>query len=275
MSYKSILTCCDSEDWAEGRISTAIELTRRFDAHLTIAALGCDPDIPPSAFGAFPGVEMAEIYEQSRRQAEGAAREAGRLIEREGIKGEASVVVSTYAGLPRAFGRLARFADLVVLSRPAAAASEQEAINLLEGALFDGDAATLVCPMAVPSVPGERVLIGWNGDREALRAVRRAMPFLQAAGRVEIAVIDPAGDAGEPGADLALLLARHGIGVDITTHARAGQSVGDLLRQRAVDLDADLLVMGAYGHSRFREYVIGGVTRDMLEDAPVPVLMAH
>lgn len=275
MSCKSILTYCDSQDWAEGRISAAIELTRRFDAHLTIAAVACDPDVPPSAFGAFPGLEMAEIYAQSREQAEALTREARGIFGREGIKGEAAPLVSTYAGLPRAFGRLARFSDLVVLSQPAASTSHQAAVNLLEGALFDGDAACLVCPASVPQVPGETVLIAWNGDREALRAVRRAMPFLRAAKTVEITVVDPAGDEERPGADLATLLARHDIGVEITTHARAGQSVGDLLRQRALDIDADLLVMGAYGHSRFREYVIGGVTRDILEDAAIPVLMAH
>ena len=253
MSCKSILTYCDSQAWAEGRISTAIELTRHFDAHLTITAVACDPDVPPSAFGAFPGLEMAEIYAQSREQAEALTHEARGVVEREGIKGDAVSLVTTYAGLPRAFGELARFSDLAVLSQPAASTSHQAAVNLLEGALFDGDAACLVCPASVPRVPGGTVLIGWNGDREALRAVRRAMPFLRGAQKVEIAVVDPSGDEGSPGADLATLLARHDIAVEITTHARAGQTVGELLRQRAVDIDADLLVMGAYGHSRFRE----------------------
>lgn len=275
MSLKSILTYWDSNDRGDGRTSTAVELARRFDGHLTVAALACDPDIPPSAFGTFPGIEMAEIYQQSRTRAEALANEATGHVERQGIKGEATALVTTYAGLAAAFGRLARFADLVVLSQPAVSGSAQAATNLLEGALFDGDAATLVCPAGVAKLPGERILIGWNGDREALRAVRRAMPLLRGARTVEIAVVDPGGGAGEPGADLAVFLARHGIGVDITTHARAGQGVGELLLRRAVDIDADLLVMGAYGHSRFREYVLGGVTREMLEDAPVPVLMAH
>ena len=105
--------------------------------------------------------------------------------------------------------------------------------------------------------------------------MRRAIPLLRTAGRVEIAVIDPTGFEGEPGADLAVLLARHGIAVEITTHALAGHRTSDVLRQRLTDVGADLLVMGAYGHSRFREYVIGGVTRELLAEAPVPILMAH
>lgn len=275
MSYKSILSYTDSEAGPESHVSLAIDLTRRFDAHLTIAALGCDPDAPPSAFGEFPGIEMADVFAESRERAEAMAGKVGELIEREGIRGDGTALVSTYSALSRAFGRRARFSDLVVLAQPAAPTEHHEAMNLIEGALFDGDAAALVCPENVSRMPGERVVIGWNGDREALRAVRRALPFLRGAARVEIAIIEPTGSDGDPGADLAVFLARHGIGGEITTHPLGGRSVSEVFRQRVTDCDADLLVMGAYGHSRFREYVIGGATRDVLQSAPVPVLMAH
>lgn len=275
MSYKSILTYSDSEAETEKHLSVAIDLTRRLDAHLAIAALGCDPDVPPTAFAGSPGVEMAEMYARSRERAQDRVREMKALIEREGVKAEATSLVSTYSGLPRAFGGLARFSDLVILGQPSVSGSEQVTNNLIEGALFDGDAPALICPASMPKMPGKAVVIGWNGDREALRAVRKAMPLLQQANTVEIAVVDPSGVEGEPGADLALLLARHGVDVEINVPARAGQSVSEVLRQRARDRDADLLVMGAYGHSRFREYVLGGVTRDILADTPVPVLMAH
>ena len=118
-------------------------------------------------------------------------------------------------------------------------------------------------------------MIGWNGDREALRAVRRALPFLRGAAKVEIAIIEPTGSDGDPGADLAVFLARHGVGSEITTHPLGGRSVSEVLRQRVTDSDADLLGMGAYGHSRVREYVIGGATLDVLRSATVPVLMVH
>lgn len=274
MSYKSILTYTDDEAGSEGRLATAMELTRRFDAHLTIVAFGYDPDIPPYAFEG-SGIELVDFYTRSREQADKLAQTASKMLERQGITGEAIALTSFYSGLARRFGALARFADLVVLSQPSVSDFEQAAVKLLEGALFDGDTAILVCPKDVPRLPGDKILVGWNGDREALRAVRRAMPFLRRAKTVEIAVIDPPGSGGNPGADLAVLLARHGIGVEITTHSRAGKSISEVLLQRAVDLDADLLVMGAYGHSRFREYVLGGATREILEDAQLPVLMAH
>lgn len=275
MSYKSILTYTDSEARPEGHVSLAVDLTRRFDAHLTITALGCDPDAPPSAFGDFPGIEIADVFAQSRQRAEAMAGKVGELIERQGIRGDGTSPVSTYSALPRAFGRLARFSDLVVLAQPAGPTEYNEAMNLTEGALFDGDALALICPEKVSRMPGERIVIGWNGDREALRAVRRALPFLGGAARVEIAIIEPTGSDGDPGADLAVFLARHGIGSEITTHPLGGRSVSEVLCQRVTDCDADLLVMGAYGHSRFREYVLGGATRDVLQSAPVPVLMAH
>ena len=269
MSYKSLLTYADSGAASERRLATSIELARQFDAHLTIAAFGYDPDIPPYAFDEGAGAELAEIYQQSRKRAGELATEAGALITREGIKGEALPLTSTYSGLPRTFGALARFSDLVVLTQPSLSGSDQAAVNLIEGALFDGDAPVLVCPEGEPKMPPETVVIGWNGDREALRAVRWAIPLLRTAGRVEIGVIDPTGFEGEPGADLAVLLARHGIAVEITTHALAGHRTSEVLRQHLTDVGADLLIMGAYGHSRFREYVIGGVTREILEDAAI------
>lgn len=275
MSYKSILTYTDSDGEPENHVSVAMELARRFDAHLTIAALGCDPDVPPSAFGDFPGIEMAEIFEQSRERAEAMARKAGELMERESVKGDGRPLVSTYSALPRAFGRLARFSDLTVLGQASGPTEPHEAMNLIEGTLFDGDAAALICPEQVARILPESIVIGWNGDCEALQAVRQAMPFLREAKSVEIAIIEPTELQGEPGAELALFLARHGIGVQITTSPQEDHSVSEVLRERVVDRNADLLVMGAYGHSRFREYVLGGVTRDILQEATVPVLMAH
>lgn len=128
---------------------------------------------------------------------------------------------------------------------------------------------------ALYSTTGGQAAMAGSSDPEALRAVRRAMPHLRRAKRIEIAVVDPASDERSFGAELALFLARHGIGIETATHARAGRTVADLRCQRAADIGADLLVMGAYGHSRLREFVIGGVTRDILGATPIPVLMAH
>ena len=123
-----------------------------------------------------------------------------------------------------------------------------------------------------------RVIVAWNGSSEALSAVRAALPALIAAESVNIVVIDPpqhGPDRSDPGGALAQMLVRHGVNTEISILAKTMPRVSDLLLRHARDMDADMLVMGAYGHSRFREAILGGATRNMLENAKIPVLMAH
>jgi nucleotide-binding universal stress UspA family protein len=126
---------------------------------------------------------------------------------------------------------------------------------------------------------GQRVVIGWDASREAARAVNDAMPLLAAAEAVTVLTIDPEqsprGHGEIPGADIALHLARHGVTAQVERTVSAGIGIGNTLLSRAADLEADLLVMGAYGHSRVRELLLGGVTRTMLTSMTLPVLMAH
>ena len=124
----------------------------------------------------------------------------------------------------------------------------------------------------------ERVLIAWNDGDEALRAVRAALPLLRTAGSADIAIIDPPRTASgrpEPGGALASYLARHGIAAEVSILARTEPDIADILIRRAREIGAGLIVMGAYGHTRLREAIIGGATRHMLERARLPVLMAH
>ena len=133
---------------------------------------------------------------------------------------------------------------------------------------------------------GRRILIAWNGSREAARATHDALPFLIAAESVVVLTVDAAGDAHSPGANIATHLARHGVNVDLhkrtsvrhpPAQARraAKMNVGEVILSAAADYNADLLVIGAYGHSRLRETVLGGVTRHVLSHMSVPVLMSH
>jgi nucleotide-binding universal stress UspA family protein len=126
---------------------------------------------------------------------------------------------------------------------------------------------------------GKRVLIAWDAGREAARAASDALPLLRRADAVEVAVFDPQrarrNHGAQPGADIALFLARHGVKVSVHTQSGAGYDVGAQILSRAADTSADLIVMGAYGHARVRELVLGGVTRTVLEAMTVPVLMSH
>jgi nucleotide-binding universal stress UspA family protein len=123
---------------------------------------------------------------------------------------------------------------------------------------------------------GKRVLIAWNAGREAARAVTDAMPLLSKAQSVEVVAFGEGGDHGEvPGADLALFLARHGVKATAARQHAPGVDIGNQILSRAADVNADLIVMGAYGHSRLRELALGGATRSVLDAMTVPVLMAH
>jgi nucleotide-binding universal stress UspA family protein len=221
---------------------------------------------------------MVDIMSRARRASEERAASVDAALAKAGILGEAVPSVMTYSEVSRSFGEMCRFADLVVLGRPYGDDMSSTAVDMLEGALFDGDAGVLVCPngRARPDSPdSDVVLIAWNGSREAHRAIRRAMPFLRRARTVEIIIFDPAPSEREPGFRLAAMLSRHGIPVDIAVQPRSADTIGEALAHRARELGAGLLVMGAYGHSRFREYVLGGPTRSILETLPLRVLMAH
>lgn len=274
-SVKTVLTYWDTDQISARRTAVAAELAQSFDAHLSVVAFGYEPDIPPYAFGGVAPQAMMEFYGQAQAEAEGLAKEAQKAIEAAGVRGDARALVSTYSGLDLAFGEAARFADLVVLSQPYDSPFEAAALPLLEGALFDGDGAVMVLPYGETPVPGRRAMIGWDKSREALRAVRRSLPILARAEAVEIAMVEPGREEETPGEELALWLSRHGIAAEITLLPLTTPTIADGLIQHATDTGADLMVTGGYGHSRFRQMMVGGVTRELLRRAPVPVLMAH
>lgn len=275
MGYRSILTYCDADDESGDRLEAAIAVARELEGHLTTVAFGYDPDIAayPYAYGAMTGIE--ELYARAVESARERGAAADARLQRAGILGDVVTEVCTYAAMAMTFGQRARFADLVVLGRIYGEGADESAASALEGALFDGDSAVLACPAGTSGLDLGTVIVAWNESREALRAVRRALPLLRKAGEVEILMIgEPSGDA-DPAQPLATMLARHGAKVDVFIHPDSGLSVADKLRQRIVERGAGLVVMGAYGHSRFREYVLGGVTREILTEVPVPVLLAH
>ena len=175
----------------------------------------------------------------------------------------------------------ARYSDLAILgqldpdrAQPEATGPRPEQVVLASGR------PVLVVPYAGHfDKLGRRVVIGWNATREAARAVGDAMPLLAAAEVVTVLTIDareaPRGHGELPGADISRHLARHGVKAQVEQTVLADLSVGDVLLSRAADLGADLLVMGAYGHSRFRELLLGGATRTLLQSMTIPVVMSH
>ena len=178
-----------------------------------------------------------------------------------------------------AIGRRARYADLTVVG-PEMLARETLKDKVIEGALFSSGKPLLLVPEGSrPTLKPKRVMIAWDSRIEASRAVRESLEILTRAEEVRVVLVDPAegesGHGAEPGADVATYLARHGAKVTVDRLPSQGKTVASVLRQHAVDTAAELLVMGAYGHSRLRERIFGGVTKSMLDSATLPILMAR
>lgn len=174
----------------------------------------------------------------------------------------------------------ARYADLTIL--PTLGEHEPERMlvhDYFHTLLLQSGGPVMTVPAATPSLPPKRVLVAWKPTREASRAVRDAMPYLRDAAHVEIVVVDPktgeVGHGDEPGADIAAHLARHGLDVRVSSRERKNFSVAYSLLEHARETGADLIVAGGYGHSRFRESVLGGTTRELLGTTHVPVLFSH
>ena len=278
MGYKSILTVL-SDARQLPQLDAAAALTAREDGHLSVLSLGLDhtqvgyyfPNGMPYAFQDAIDMAMDEAGSLDRMVRQHLARYSD-------LRWSSEAAVAQIGGVANLVGMRARFSDLTVLARPYGEEAPGEAEAVVEAALFEGGCPVLVLPGTdLPADPPGKVLIAWNQSIEALAAVRRALPLLQAAGSVEITVIDPRGgtDGSEPGAPLAQMLNRHGVHADITVLARTAATVSEELNRRAREIAADLVVMGAYGHSRFRQAILGGATRNMLEKANVPVFMAR
>jgi len=173
----------------------------------------------------------------------------------------------------------AYYADLVVVSRPESPGQTAGPPGLAESLVLSSGRPIIVFPPRGKVSRLRRILVAWNATRESIRAVGDALPLLVKAEAVEILVVDhqrhPEGHGQEPGADIARHLARHGAQVEVTRLSSGGKAVGRLLLSQAAAFGAELLVMGAYGHTQLREWMFGGVTRTVLYEADLPVLMSR
>jgi nucleotide-binding universal stress UspA family protein len=279
MAYKSITTFIGSEAELAATLPAATGFAQAHDAHLTACLLGVDMT-PAGGFymGASP-ILLQETLERAQTDAETLEGLARKRLSGETLRWSAESAVVQFGGLPSLVGLRARFSDLVIQSRPYGrdALPTQEAV--IESALFEGKAAVLVVPESgLGPRFGERVVVAWNQSNEALAAVRRALPILRAAAQVCVVIVNPpphSPERSDPGGLLTQMLARHGVRAEVSVLAKTLPRVSDVLMRHMSDIDAGLLVMGAYGHSRLREAILGGATRNLLENTEWPVFLAH
>ena len=283
MAYKDLLVVLDEDPRSRERIVVAAALAERFGAHLVglYVTVGREP---PGRFDQFNGYiplfrsAYRDIEENIRVQSEAMRVLFEDLIGRQSLSAEWRLASGYPAQEVAVHGR---YADLIILGQldPDDPWSPLLHPRPEEVALLAGRPILVIPYAGTFERVGQRVLVGWDASREATRADSDAMPLLTTAASVTVITVDAeqsgAGHGEVPGADIALHLARHGVTAQVERNVSADIGIGNALLSRASDLEADLLVMGAYGHSRVRELLLGGATRTVLASTTLPVLMSH
>jgi nucleotide-binding universal stress UspA family protein len=254
----------------------AISLASAFEAHLSGIAFAYEPVVGGMLMSA-PDAGFLEAFRaENRRAANDATRAFDEAARRAGIPSGSQAIAATADGAAQRFGEIAREYDLSVLAQAEPDGDVAESLAI-EAALFNSGRPVLVVPYIQSSgLKLDRVMVCWDGSRNAARAVADAMPMLLRAGRVEVVTIESRERRNElVGAKIAEHLARHGLKVELKPIIGVDTDVAASILSHAADNAADLIVMGGYGHSRLREFVLGGATDGMLRAMTVPTLMAH
>jgi len=279
MSYKSLLTVLTDTEVATAPLEHLAALASVQDGHVDVLCLGVDRTQTGYYYAGANAIVVQETLARAHAEVKEVAEFAETFLKRTDLRWSVESGVAQLSDVGRHVAHHARFADLVVLPRPYGENRGAELEPLVESAMFEGRAPVLVVPdTGTPAPRPKTVVVAWNESRESLAAIRAALPLLKGADIVRITVIDPpvhGPERSDPGGLLGQMLARHGVSCEIDVLSKSMNRVSDVLMRHAVDTEADLVVMGAYGHSRFREAILGGATRNMLEQAKIPVLMAH
>jgi len=276
MSFKTALVIIGSGH-AKSDLAQAIDVAAEVDAHLSILVVGLA--IAPTIGEFETGAAWLSVREGDQKVLEGIRMEAEASCQANGVSFDVDVIYTEGTFMEQEIHRRALYADLLMIG-DGVRRDEILIRRIVGGGLFEAHRPLLLMPGARrASLKPKKVLIGWNSRPEAARAVREALDLLKGADEVRVVLVDPDTSAwingGEPGADIATYLARHGINVVVQRLASGGRKVDDLLTQHAMDIDADLVVMGAYGHSRLHERVFGGATASVLKGNTFPILLAR
>lgn len=278
MTLKNILVHVDESKQCPGRLDVAVDLARDYGAHLTGLYVIQEIHIPPSCIGG--GYIPVSFLDEHDRRGREAATQAKKTFNKRMQNNDVNVEWRCFQGRAEdIIGLNARYADLTIVSQadPNDANQHELAEMPAEVALTAGRPVLVMPYIDARNTPGKNVMVAWNASREATRAINDAMPILEHADQVLILEVNPdkVSRGNVPSADISLHLARHGIQAEVAKAVTGDIDVSDVILSRLTDAEMDLLVMGAYGHSRTRELIIGGATRDILRRMTIPVLISH
>jgi nucleotide-binding universal stress UspA family protein len=261
------------------------DVARDCAMHLSVLVTGILPSVPVhsypvSPYGTFE-IPQAwhELVEDQAKAASATADTLREVLAEESVETDIRVLCAEQTGLQASLSRRALSADIVVLEH---GLRQDEPLfrSVLQAAVFNAATGVIVSGAdASKSLRARRVFVAWNYGSEAARAVRAALPILRDAEEVTLAIFDPVmteyGDGENPGSDVARWLTHHGCRVTVQQFPTGGIEVAEAIKLRATEASSDLVVMGAYQHSRMRQIIFGGTTRTMIEQIEFPLLLAH
>ena len=257
-------------------VSYALSLAETFGAHLAGIAFLYDPVIPDGVLGGVP-VQLIEAQrEENRKATQSAIRRFEESAKPTGVSVSSRTVEASVGGAATAFAAIARRFDIALVGQTQREYGAAEEV-MIEAALFESGRPLLVVPyIQRAKLALDRVLVCWDGSRAAARAIGDGMPFLERAKAVDIVMVaEERKQEDITGTQIAEHLARHGVSANLKRLVKGDIGIDSVVLSYAADIGADLMVMGGYGHSRLREFILGGMTRGILQSMTVPVLMSH
>jgi nucleotide-binding universal stress UspA family protein len=255
----------------------AVSVADTLGAHIAGIAFVFDPIVPISGTGYIPAEIIETQLSDNQAAAKAAIDQFATATSRTGVSAEPITLSASSAGAGDQFARIARRFDLAIVGQAEPGGNAAEEL-IAESTLFESGRPMIVVPYIQKGpLKLDRVMVCWDGSRPAARAIADAMPILEKAGKVEVVIVtNERGKQDEiEGADMGQHLARHGLKVDVKRIAGGNIDIAATLLSHVADSGTDFIVMGGYGHSRLREFVLGGVTHSIMRAMTAPVLLSH
>lgn len=277
MPFRTVLVHAQDTDTGRALVEEAIRFAEPRRAHVVALVVGVQPVTPYATMVDVPLDGYAEDIARAREEVRLESDRISRHFARAGVTFEVRGVSVPPGMVGTEVARHARYADLSIFGKPDDSGLWHQTVDTT---LFESGKPILIAPPKVSLHPiGRRAAIAWNAGREAARSVADALPLLEGSEDVRVVMVDPRvgpmAHGEEPGAAISTMLARHGLKVTAEALPKSGRTFADAFLAHARDIGADLLVCGAYGHSRLSEMLFGGATRDLMEQADRPVFMSH